>query len=171
MKKDLSTRLTGFNPSVVDMVPSAERILAFGLFDREALAAPGWYSRRVVPCGSAVHPTSPRLRQGVNQAPEDCYQFSNAFPCIISNEIEGVILSGLKENFKRHAEKRQPWTSALIKGTRAEGGKGVVRSRKADCERHDQAVAVEWQDVEAIVLKIDGLCRGPFDATGTIVSV
>ncbi|MBA7491291.1 FAD-dependent urate hydroxylase [subsurface metagenome] len=164
VKQDLSSRLDEFDSNVVEMVQSAERILTFGLFDRETLAAPDWYSRRIVLCGDAAHPTSPHLGQGANQALEDCYHLSDAFPDLKSNESGSSIPGDLEENFSRYAEKRQPRTATLVRGARAVGEKRVVTGGKEACERRDQAVVAEWQDTEAIALKFDGLCREPFNA-------
>lgn len=164
VKEDLTTRLVGFEESVISMVQSAERILKFGLFDRETLAARDWYSRRIVLCGDAAHPTSPHLGQGANQALEDCYHLYNTFPNLTSDTKDVDIANGLEEAFASYAGKRQPRTAALVKGARAVGEKRVVTSGKVDCEVRDKKVEAEWLDTDAIAAKFDGLCREPFDA-------
>lgn len=64
----LSDVLDGWDPAVLEMVTSAERIIKFGIFDRKELMPGQWYSKRCVLVGDAAHPTSPHLGQGANQA-------------------------------------------------------------------------------------------------------
>lgn len=64
----LADLLSGWDTNVLELVNSAERIIKFGLFDREELDAHDWYSKRCVLVGDAAHPTSPHLGQGANQA-------------------------------------------------------------------------------------------------------
>jgi salicylate hydroxylase len=58
----------GWDPVVLDMVNSAERLIKYGIYDRPELEAEKWYSGRCVMVGDAVHPTSVHLGQGANQA-------------------------------------------------------------------------------------------------------
>ena len=67
-KQQLIKLLTGWDPDVAHMVETAERIIKFGLFDRDELQVEDWYSTRCVLVGDAAHPTSPHLGQGANQA-------------------------------------------------------------------------------------------------------
>ncbi|KAK2604371.1 hypothetical protein N8I77_007309 [Diaporthe amygdali] len=57
-----------WDPVVLEMVKSAERLIKYGLYDRPELASEQWYSARCVMVGDAVHPTSVHLGQGANQA-------------------------------------------------------------------------------------------------------
>lgn len=67
-KKQIGDLLSGFHPDVLQLATEAERIIKFGLFDRETLQAKDWHSKRCVLVGDAAHPTSPHLGQGANQA-------------------------------------------------------------------------------------------------------
>ena len=51
-----------------ELIEGAERMLKFGLYDREELMPEQWHSGRCVLLGDAAHPTSPHLGQGANQA-------------------------------------------------------------------------------------------------------
>jgi salicylate hydroxylase len=64
----LSKLLTGWDEAVQELVNTSERIIKFGLFDRQELGPDQWYSKRCVLIGDAAHPTSPHLGQGANQA-------------------------------------------------------------------------------------------------------
>ncbi|EMR68801.1 hypothetical protein UCREL1_4177 [Eutypa lata UCREL1] len=159
---------TGFEPPVIEMVRSAERLLKFGLFDRQALDAPQWHTTRCVLAGDAAHPTSPHLGQGANQALEDCYHLSQALPDLTPRKEEGKVLDdddNLEQIFAAYAEKRQPRTAALVRGARAAGQKRVVTTGSRDCEARNLKVAAEWKDLDAVAAKYDNLCREPFDAT------
>lgn len=57
-----------WDPIVLEMVQSAERLIKYGLYDRPELEPEQWYSGRCVMVGDAVHPTSVHLGQGANQA-------------------------------------------------------------------------------------------------------
>lgn len=67
-KRQLSALLNGWDTSIHQMVDSSERVIKFGLFDREEMKPEQWYSTRCVLVGDAAHPTSPHLGQGANQA-------------------------------------------------------------------------------------------------------
>ena len=68
IQKELAPKLKDFDPSVLKLVNSAERLTKYGLFDRKELEPEEWYSSRCVLVGDAAHPTSPHLGQGANQA-------------------------------------------------------------------------------------------------------
>lgn len=163
VKKDLAQRLHGFEPSVLEMIGTAERMLKFGLFDRQELKIEEWYTSRAVLIGDAAHPTSPHLGQGANQALEDCYHLSQALPDLTTNSQVDDIGPHLQEIFAAFAQKRQPRTSTLVRGARVIGNKRVVTGGKQDCEIRDQNVIAEWKDTEAVVAKYDALCREPFE--------
>jgi len=71
----------------------------------------------------------------------------------------------LFEIFQKFAEKRQPRTSALVKGARAQGQMRVVTSGPEDCKRRNEHVTTVWRDVDAIAAKYDALCREPFQGS------
>lgn len=50
------------------LIQSANRLIKFGLYDREEMQPHQWFSKRTVLIGDAAHPTSPHLGQGANQA-------------------------------------------------------------------------------------------------------
>lgn len=66
MSKMLQSK--SWDPVVLDLVNSAERLIKYGIYDRPELGAEMWYSGRCVMVGDAVHPTSVHLGQGANQA-------------------------------------------------------------------------------------------------------
>ena len=68
IKAELAPKLKDFDPSVLELVNSADRLTKYGLFDRKELEPEEWYSSRCVLVGDAAHPTSPHLGQGANQA-------------------------------------------------------------------------------------------------------
>jgi salicylate hydroxylase len=51
-----------------ELVQSAQRMIKFGLFDRDEMRPELWHTRRCALAGDAGHPTSPHLGQGANQA-------------------------------------------------------------------------------------------------------
>lgn len=65
---DKMLQAKNWDPVVLEMVKSAERLIKYGLYDRPELEAEQWYSARCVMVGDAVHPTSVHLGQGANQA-------------------------------------------------------------------------------------------------------
>ena len=75
-------------------------------------------------------------------------------------------LSQLEERlpgiFQTFAEKRQPRTSALVKGARTQGHLRVVTAGPDSCKERNQKVAAAWKDIEAVAAKYDSLCREPF---------
>ena len=68
IKSELLPRVSGWSSPVSEIIKGAERMLKFGLHDREELAPEQWYTQRCVLLGDAAHPTSPHLGQGANQA-------------------------------------------------------------------------------------------------------
>ncbi|KAH0494491.1 hypothetical protein TgHK011_001108 [Trichoderma gracile] len=170
-REALCKLLDGWDASIAQGVRSAERILKFGLFDREELRSEEWFSRRCVLVGDAAHPTSPHLGQGANQAMEDCYHLStmlpNIFPDSQHEEEDKRSLAILGDNlaeavFRPFAEKRQPRTSTLVKGARALGEVRVAVGSEKGRER-DEAVAKSYEgNAAAIVVKFENLLKEPF---------
>ncbi|PTB67628.1 FAD/NAD(P)-binding domain-containing protein [Trichoderma citrinoviride] len=164
--------LDGWDASIAQGVRSAERIIKYGLFDREELRPDQWFSRRCVLIGDAAHPTSPHLGQGANQAMEDCYHLSTMLPNLAPNSQheDGIdkslnILrsSSLSESvFRPFAEKRQPRTSMLVKGARAQGEVRVAVGREKGRER-DEMIAKSYEgNAAAVVAKFENLLKQPF---------
>ncbi|KAI0138358.1 hypothetical protein BJ166DRAFT_184144 [Pestalotiopsis sp. NC0098] len=162
LKEELTGVLQAFEPSILDLVQSAERLLKFGLFDRRTLDVDEWYSSRVVLAGDAAHPTSPHLGQGANQALEDCFHLSKALPDL-TNRNMSIDKVNLQSIFQHYAQKRQPRTAALVKGARAAGEKRVVTTGTKDCESRNQRVKAEWLDTVSVEAKFEGLCKEPFE--------
>ncbi|KIW86437.1 hypothetical protein Z517_01834 [Fonsecaea pedrosoi CBS 271.37] len=153
--------------SPAELIQSAARMIKFGLFDRDEMTPDQWHTRRIVLVGDAAHPTSPHLGQGANQALEDCYHLSHALPDLRPvADYNDRALDELKERlpkiFKAFAEKRQPRTSALVKGARTQGQMRVVTAGSQACKERNKKVASAWQDTVAVSAKYEGLCREPF---------
>jgi salicylate hydroxylase len=68
----------------------------------------------------------------------------------------------LTEVFHKFAETRQPRTSELVKGARAQGQTRVVTTGPEDCRRRNEKIAAGWEDVDAVAAKFDYLLREPF---------
>ena len=68
LKKDILPEFANWSSPVPELIEGAERMLKFGLYDREELMPEQWHSGRCVLLGDAAHPTSPHLGQGANQA-------------------------------------------------------------------------------------------------------
>ncbi|PCG90981.1 Monooxygenase, FAD-binding [Penicillium occitanis (nom. inval.)] len=166
-RQQLSSLLKGWDPAILQMVNSSERIIKFGLFDREELKPEQWYSRRCVLVGDAAHPTSPHLGQGANQAMEDCFHLSHSMPFLVPGsaqyeenlQILGKNLS--QEIFRPFAEKRQPRTSLLVKGARTQGDKRVASGVEA-CRQRDSDIATAYTDPAAMLARFDSLLPEPF---------
>lgn len=161
----LSARLAGFEPRVLEMINSCDRLIKYGLYDREELTSSQWFSKRCVLVGDAAHPTSPHLGQGANQALEDSYWLAELLPDVPMGDSgqqsasEGVDFERL---FRQYAEKRQPRTSKLVRGARAVGEKRVERGGREACVGRDERVREEWRDIKAVEAKFDALCQEPF---------
>ncbi|KAJ9602757.1 hypothetical protein H2200_012537 [Cladophialophora chaetospira] len=152
--------------SARELVQSATRMIKFGLFDREEIKPDQWHTQRCVLVGDAAHPTSPHLGQGANQALEDCYHLCEALPDLSSQEGNNKLTldeleERLPEIFHAFAEKRQPRTSALVKGARTQGQLRVVTAGPEACRQRNLKVAAAWKDIDAVAAKYDGLCREP----------
>jgi salicylate hydroxylase len=160
LQEGLLRAVEGFEPQAIKLVQTAERLLKFGIFDRKELQPEEWYSKRCVLVGDAAHPTSPHLGQGANQAMEDCYHLSQALGDL-KRDRDTIEQADLQSIFAKFAEKRQPRTSALVRGARAAGEKRVVTTGKANCEARDQRVIAEWKDTAAIEASFDALCSEP----------
>ncbi|RVX67761.1 hypothetical protein B0A52_07884 [Exophiala mesophila] len=152
------------------LVEGAFRMIKFGLFDREDLGAEHWHSQRCVLVGDAAHPTSPHLGQGANQALEDCFHLSHALPYLDphSDSYQSNVQkleSSLVDIFRAYAEKRQPRTSALVKGARAQGKQRVITTGPEDCKRRNQQLAKACSDEAALAATYDALLREPFQGS------
>lgn len=151
-----------------ELIQSATRMIKFGLFDRDEMKPDQWHTDKIVLLGDASHPTSPHLGQGANQALEDCYHLSEALPDVSLDDSQGVaedLKARLPGIFQAYAEKRQPRTSALVKGARTQGQLRVVTDGPEACETRNEKVAAAWKDLPAIAAKYDALCREPFQST------
>ncbi|KIW21513.1 hypothetical protein PV08_02093 [Exophiala spinifera] len=170
-KEKLLAKISSWkDKSPAELVQNPSRIIKFGLFDRTEMSPDQWHSRRIVLVGDAAHPTSPHLGQGANQALEDCFHLSRALPYLIpgSDDYEDGLRKlgpGLVNIFQAFAEKRQPRTSALVKGAHIQGQTRVVTTGPDDCAKRNDKVAAGWKDVDAISAKYDALCREPFQGT------
>ncbi|TDZ16656.1 3-hydroxybenzoate 6-hydroxylase 1 [Colletotrichum orbiculare MAFF 240422] len=147
-----------WDPVVIEMVNSAERLIKYGIFDRPELSPDQWYSGRCVMVGDAVHPTSVHLGQGANQACEDCYYLTKDLPIFdVSRPLSSSQLTGI---FKAYAERQQPHTSALVKGARAVGDARVAAPEF--CPRRDEAIAQSMADRSLLQAKFDSMYSRPF---------
>ncbi|KAK0705635.1 hypothetical protein B0H67DRAFT_497403 [Lasiosphaeris hirsuta] len=165
---NLAAMLAGWDLALLRMVASAQRVIKYGLFDRAHLPPAQWYTRRCVLVGDAAHPTSPHLGQGANQALEDCYHLSSALPAIDAqpDDYERVLESLQGESLSRNifcpfAEKRQPRTSALVKGARVQGELRVSRDPQR-CRERDALIRDMFKDAAAVETQYDSLLREPF---------
>ncbi|PYH40403.1 FAD-dependent oxidoreductase [Aspergillus saccharolyticus JOP 1030-1] len=159
-QNQLRTALAGFESAVLQLVADAERIIKYGLFDREALAAEQWYSRRCVVVGDAAHPTSPHLGHGANQALEDCFHLQRLLPALQDEHVE-LREDDLMEIFRTFAQQRQPRTSMLVKEARRQGELRVVRGPEK-CRERDARIAAAWEDAAVLMENFDRLLKEPF---------
>ncbi|KAF2659758.1 monooxygenase FAD-binding protein [Lophiostoma macrostomum CBS 122681] len=163
----LSKLLAGWDDAVLELVNSSERIIKFGLFDRQELGPEQWYSRRCVLVGDAAHPTSPHLGQGANQALEDAYHLSQLLPAVSTDgapneDAISLLVKDLAEVvFKSFAEMRQPRTSALVRGARVQGESRVASGDEA-CQKRDAAIESSFRDDSIIAAKFDNFLSHPF---------
>ncbi|KAK1961302.1 FAD/NAD(P)-binding domain-containing protein [Colletotrichum sublineola] len=148
----------GWDPVVLGMVNSAERLIKYGIYDRPELQPEQWYSGRCVMVGDAVHPTSVHLGQGANQACEDCYYLTKEIPKFDASK--GLSTSTLTEAFKAYATRQQPHTSLLVKGARAVGSARV--SAPESCAQRDLAVTRSMADRAGLQAKFDFTYSRPF---------
>ncbi|KAF3762022.1 FAD/NAD(P)-binding domain-containing protein [Cryphonectria parasitica EP155] len=140
-----------FEPCVQEMFATAERLVKFGLYDRDELAPQLWHGRRVVLVGDAAHPTSPHLGQGANQALEDCYRLGSALPDIGSDgKFDIDTLEGI---FAAFSQERGPRTAALVRAARHNGRLRVVTTGQEDCEKRDRHIIETWSDPAKIAAK------------------
>ncbi|KAJ6031439.1 FAD/NAD(P)-binding domain-containing protein [Penicillium herquei] len=159
-KQKLKTKLKGFEPALLEMVSTAERIISFGLFDRAELSADEWFLGRCVLVGDAAHPTSPHLGQGANQALEDCYHLSRLLPQF-DGDSDGK-LAALSRIFEEFGRLRQPRTSALVKGARKKGEERVVTGGPELCRARDAQLVIALGDAEEVQRVNDQLYSEPF---------
>lgn len=98
---------------------------------------------------------------------EDCFNLSHAMPFLdpaAENYDESLKLfgPGLAESiFKPFAEKRQPRTSALVKGARAQGDSRVTAGQEAGQVR-DEALVAAFKDPSILDTKFSQLLVEPF---------
>ncbi|KAK0508487.1 hypothetical protein JMJ35_008763 [Cladonia borealis] len=161
LKSKLLLEFANWSDPVPELIKSAERMVKFGLYDRDELTPEQWHSGRCVLIGDAAHPTSPHLGQGANQALEDCYHLATFLPKV-SAKIPTLLKQDLAQIFQKFALKRQPRTSKLVKGARAQGERRVVTGGSAACLERDEAVRKSWLEVDAVAAKYDNLFREPF---------
>ncbi|EXJ65991.1 uncharacterized protein A1O5_10968 [Cladophialophora psammophila CBS 110553] len=166
-KRKLLAHLELWNDTApAKLIQSAARMIKFGLFDRDEMRPDQWHTSRCVLVGDAAHPTSPHLGQGANQALEDCYHLSHSLPDLDPEDDGQRILAELKQRlpaiFEAYAEKRQPRTSALVKGARTQGQMRVVTAGPEACKKRNEKVASAWKDTDAVAAKYEGLCQEPF---------
>lgn len=160
-KAKLKEEFQGWSEEIRELVGGAEKVIKYGLYDREALDPEDWVSRggRCVLVGDAAHPTSPHLGQGANQALEDCWWLSSLLPDVENGkELE---TGELKAVFKEFAEQRQPRTAQLVKGARMQGELRVAGGGEVGRLR-DEKLRQGWKAEEAVRAKYDGLLREPF---------
>ncbi|PWY83626.1 FAD/NAD(P)-binding domain-containing protein [Aspergillus heteromorphus CBS 117.55] len=162
-KKMLEEKLAGFEDTVLELVRDADRIISFGLFDRQELEAEQWFSKRCVLVGDAAHPTSPHLGQGANQALEDCYHLSRLLPNVDGDSADySLAETGLKAVFSEFARLRQPRTSALVKEARRLGHEQRVVFGAERCRERDARLVAAWSDPEKVFEGMDRLLKEPF---------
>ncbi|KAL8369931.1 hypothetical protein RB595_000336 [Gaeumannomyces hyphopodioides] len=149
----------GWDPTVVEMIRGATRLIRYGIFDRPELPSEQWFSGRCVMVGDAVHPTSTHLGQGGNQACEDCYYLAEALPSFDPAKPP-ISTSELSEAFRGYAEKQQPHTSHLVKAARAVGELRVTGPEGR--EARDKLVAERAGDRARIDAHYDFQFRRPY---------
>ncbi|GJD00771.1 salicylate hydroxylase [Colletotrichum higginsianum] len=159
-KKAISAALEakGWDPVVLGLVNSAERLIKYGIYDRPELSPEQWYSGRCVMIGDAVHPTSVHLGQGANQSCEDCYFLAEAIPDF--DHTKPLSTEQLSSIFKSFAEKQQPHTSVLVNGARALGRARVAPPEA--CVQRDAAIAQSMADRAGLQAKFDFTYSRPF---------
>ncbi|KAF4850352.1 3-hydroxybenzoate 6-hydroxylase 1 [Colletotrichum siamense] len=147
-----------WDPVVLGMVASAERLIKYGIYDRPELEPEQWYSGRCVMVGDAVHPTSVHLGQGANQACEDCYYLTKEIPDFdAARELRTAVLT---QAFRAYATRQQPHTSLLVKGARAVGLARVAAPEF--CAQRDEAVTKSMADRAGLQKKFDFTYSRPF---------
>ncbi|KAB5554330.1 monooxygenase FAD-binding protein [Coniochaeta sp. 2T2.1] len=168
-RDQLRSLLGGWDPAVLQLVDTSERIIKFGIFDRPDLKPSQWFSKRCVLVGDAAHPTSPHPGQGANQALEDCFHLSHSMPFLDPNRPDypedlAKLGASLSETiFSPYAEMRQPRTALLVRGARAQGASRVGAGFDA-CEARNAAIRSNYKDPSVIAAKFDGLLREPFQS-------
>lgn len=163
-KKTLLDQFSSWCEPIAELIEGAERIIKYGLYDRPHIEPQQWVSKngRSVVIGDAAHPTSPHLGQGANQALEDCWHLANLLPDVSdSNEGEDLSTESLKEVFLEVAGKRQPRTSALVQGARAQGERRVVDGEE-QCGVRDEGLKRGWEDKVGVEKRFDSLWKEPF---------
>jgi salicylate hydroxylase len=71
--------------------------------------------------------------------------------------------------FKPYAEKRQPRTSNLVKGARAQGERRVLVDPEL-CRSRDEQIAAGWKDADGVAARYDGLLCEPYESLETLIT-
>ncbi|KID99048.1 Monooxygenase, FAD-binding protein, partial [Metarhizium majus ARSEF 297] len=135
--------LEGWNSVLRDMINASERVIKFGLFDRQELEPSQW---------------------------EDCFHLNQALPDLTSADTrfeKAVAALGPSLSdaiFKPYAEKRQPRTSHLVRGARAVGEQRTASGEEA-CALRDELITEKFADEAVLASRMDELLREPFQRT------
>lgn len=89
---------------------------------------------------------------------EDCYHLNRLLPPASGIASGEGIQAAFRDAFKAYAELRQPRTSLLVKGARAQGEKRVTSGAEA-CKKRNQDLAESWNDAEAVGARFDALLK------------
>ncbi|KAK2596715.1 hypothetical protein QQS21_006230 [Conoideocrella luteorostrata] len=159
-KDNLKMRLDahGWDPTVQELVTSAERLIKYGIFDRPGLSADQWFSGRCVLLGDAAHPSSVHLGQGANQSCEDCHYLSQNIPVFDPTQL--LTTCQLTAIFRTFAEKQQPHTAALTATARKLGSARVVPAEA--CAQRDAAIKNRFLDNFGLQAGFDSTFSRPF---------
>ncbi|KJK94154.1 hypothetical protein H633G_01947 [Metarhizium anisopliae BRIP 53284] len=172
-KSQLCKLLQGWNSVLRDMINASERVIKFGLFDRQELEPSQWYSERCVLFVSfllvllGIHDLLANLPSFVR---EDCFHLSQALPDLASVDTRfekavAALGSSLSDAiFKPYAEKRQPRTSHLVRGARAVGEQRTASGEEA-CALRDELITEKFADEALLASRMDELLREPFQHT------
>ncbi|KID71312.1 monooxygenase FAD-binding protein, partial [Metarhizium hybridum] len=172
-KSQLCKLLQGWNSVLRDMINASERVIKFGLFDRQELEPSQWYSERCVLFVSfllvllGIHDLLANLPSFVR---EDCFHLSQALPDLASVDTrfeKAVAALGPSLSdaiFKPYAEKRQPRTSHLVRGARAVGEQRTASGEEA-CALRDELITEKFADEALLASRMDELLREPFQHT------
>ncbi|KAJ5017243.1 3-hydroxybenzoate 6-hydroxylase 1 [Colletotrichum sp. SAR 10_99] len=131
-----------WDPIVLGMVTSAERLIKYGIYDRPELEPEQWYSGR----------------SGLTGYSEDCYYLSKEIPDFdAGTELRTAVLT---QAFRAYATRQQPHTSLLVKGARAVGLARVAAPEF--CAQRNDAVTKSMADRAGLQKKFDFTYSRPF---------